>query len=568
MLAQEKIFKFFSFGLDEKTDQQIQTRILLTNIFSALAILFIVLFTVMAVINGERLIAWMLLSAMVLIVLNVLYMVWTRNVHHSIPFLLGLMAFILMFLLVNGGTRATGYLWGLTFPIISLILMGLKRGSISSLVYLLLAGTILFGNFSFVRVDYERIFSLRYVLTYLGIYILIYAFEYLRQKNVMKLDRALEEATFETRSRDEFISRLSHQLRTSLNNITLVSNLLSNTKMDQQQRDLIDTILASTNNLVEAVNNIVKISDIGIRSIKETSIAFNLGSAVDNILNLFPTSEYPNLDCSLIVDPTISNQVQGDPIRIKQLFLNLLENILKFSKPESLLKVRIQIVNNRETEQKIQLRFRISASLSHEEGSGVPLSLERADLDIPRKFTELVGGELTCRDGETESEFLFTLEFRKSDIKIRKMPAAQQAEREALKPERRIELKDASILLVEDNMINQKIVILSLEGLVKNIDIANNGKEALDKFGTSNYDIILMDIQMPVMDGFLATKKIREIEASTNSFTPIIAITANAMSGDRETCLAVGMDDYICKPFQFDMLIDKMKNLLAKSTTA
>jgi CheY-like chemotaxis protein len=131
-----------------------------------------------------------------------------------------------------------------------------------------------------------------------------------------------------------------------------------------------------------------------------------------------------------------------------------------------------------------------------------------------------------------------------------------------------VEIGEASILLVEDNLINQKIVLLSLEKLVRNIDIASNGKEALDKFGTANYDLILMDIQMPVMDGFLATKKIREIEASTNSFTPIIAITANAMSGDREACLAVGMDDYISKPFQIDILVEKMKTLLSKSATA
>jgi CheY-like chemotaxis protein len=115
---------------------------------------------------------------------------------------------------------------------------------------------------------------------------------------------------------------------------------------------------------------------------------------------------------------------------------------------------------------------------------------------------------------------------------------------------------------VEDNLINQKIVQLSLKEKVKNLDIANNGKEALDKFDKSRYDIILMDIQMPVMDGILATKKIREIEASTSSQTPIIAITANALSGDREKCLAVGMDDYIAKPFQVDVLLYKMKNLL------
>jgi CheY-like chemotaxis protein len=129
-----------------------------------------------------------------------------------------------------------------------------------------------------------------------------------------------------------------------------------------------------------------------------------------------------------------------------------------------------------------------------------------------------------------------------------------------------VDLKDANILLVEDNLINQKIVILSIQKLVKNIDVANNGKEALDKFGTSKYDIILMDIQMPVMDGILATKKIREIESSTNRHTPIIAITANALAGDKENCLAAGMNDYISKPFQPEVLIHKIKNLLTSSS--
>ena len=122
--------------------------------------------------------------------------------------------------------------------------------------------------------------------------------------------------------------------------------------------------------------------------------------------------------------------------------------------------------------------------------------------------------------------------------------------------------KNANILLVEDNAINQKIIILSLKNMVKNIDIANNGKDALDKFGTSKYDLILMDIQMPVINGIVATKKIRELEATSNTQTPIIAITANALSGDKETCLAAGMNDYISKPFQVEVLVNKMKALL------
>jgi len=128
-----------------------------------------------------------------------------------------------------------------------------------------------------------------------------------------------------------------------------------------------------------------------------------------------------------------------------------------------------------------------------------------------------------------------------------------------LKERTRKELKDVNILLVEDNSINQKITLLTLRPLVNNIDTAINGKEALDKFGTSTYDLILMDIQMPVMSGLMAAEKIRALESSTNSHVPIIAITANAMLGDKERCLSAGMDDYISKPFQPAALIEKIR---------
>jgi CheY-like chemotaxis protein len=544
------------------------TKVLLTNIFSVLGIIFFLLFAVLDYFRGESLYTWVLLAASGLGILNMIYLVRTLRVQHSIFFLLGLMAALLLFLLVWGGTSATGYLWALTFPIISLILLGLQRGSISSLIFLLLAGIVIFGGFPLTRLEYGPIFSLRYLSTYLGIYVLVYTFEYLKAKNLMKLDKALEEATFETRSRDEFIARLSHQLRTSLNNITLVSNLVSKTELDPEQKNLVDTILASTNNLVETVNNIVKISNIEISSIKGTEVSFDLGAAIETILHLFPASEYDDLEISLSLDPTISNQVHGDPIRIKQLFLNLIENIIKHSRADSKLRIKIHIINNRETEDNIQLKFEISACLTAGEECTLPIPLEQMDLSIAGRFAEMLGGNLVSTESTNRTEFRLVLDFVKSEVRTRKVTAVHPGDRISLKPERRVPLEEASILLVEDNQINQKIVLLSLEKLVRSIDIASNGKEALDKFGTSNYDLILMDIQMPVMDGFLATKKIREIEASTNSFTPIIAITANAMSGDREACLAVGMDDYISKPFQIDMLIEKMKVLLSKPATA
>jgi CheY-like chemotaxis protein len=576
MLTQEKIFKFFSFGLNEKTDPQLQSRIVLSNIFSSLGILFFVGFAIAALLSRSYWLALILASASLLTGFNTLFLVRTRRVRQASGFLLALMAVLLLAILIHGGSGGTGYLWGLSFPVIALILAGIKRGSMSSLVYLALTAVILYGNLTFVQPDYHLTFSTRYVFAYLGIYILIYAFEYLRIFNVQKLDKALEEANFESRSRDEFISRLSHQLRTSLNNITLVSNLVSKSELTDEQSDLINTILASTNNLVEAVNNIVKVSNIDLQSVREASLSFDLAAAIENILQLFSAAEYEGLNVTLEPDATLSNQVMGDPIRIKQLFLNLVENIVKLGQVNHQMNIQIKIFNYRETDAKLTLRFKILACLAPKPAGKtrearanltckLPVPVAEMDLSIPEKFVDILGGQLLTETFEDHTLFTFDLEFDKSSKKLKKGAKGLYFGVEDIRITKKVELKDANVLLVEDNPINQRIVVLSLDPLVKNIDLALNGKEALDKFGTTNYDLILMDIQMPVMDGFLATKKIREIETSSNAYTPIIAITANAMAGDREACLAVGMDDYISKPFQVDVLVDKMKALLAKS---
>ena len=184
------------------------------------------------------------------------------------------------------------------------------------------------------------------------------------------------------------------------------------------------------------------------------------------------------------------------------------------------------------------------------------------DFTIARKIIQYYKGDLDIISEDNKTLLSFTIELKK-DNRFPSHKAELEKESNKLLPgKRKINLLDANILLVEDNAINQKIIILSLKNTVKNIDIAHHGKEALDKFGTTKYDLILMDIQMPVMNGIIATKKIRELESATNSTTPIIAITANALSGDKESCLAAGMNDYVSKPFHIDILIQKMKNLL------
>ena len=174
------------------------------------------------------------------------------------------------------------------------------------------------------------------------------------------------------------------------------------------------------------------------------------------------------------------------------------------------------------------------------------------DLSISEKLLKTLGRKLEYKEIKEKSFFIFSLEFEKVVYK----------EAAAIRKEK-VNMIDSNILIVEDNEINQQIMRLSLIKLVKSVDVAENGKTALDMFGLNRYDIILMDIQMPIMNGITATKKIREIEKSTNTHTPIIAITANAMLGDKETCLSAGIDDYLSKPYQMEDLISKMKSLLS-----
>jgi CheY-like chemotaxis protein len=571
MLSSNKIFTFLTFGQQAKTEPKKLSRIILINAISIISLFFLLIYGVLETINKEFVLAGVLYTVSLLDIVNLIILNRTHKVSFSEYFIIVISSALLLYLFAIGDPWKLGYLWSLLVPALSLILLGLRRGTIFSAIFIGLAMLLIIPGFSFIKIDYTPGFILRFVTAYLATYLLVYSYEYLRLVNISRLDKAREEAEFETKSRDEFISRLSHQLRTSLNNITLISNLVSESMLEAKQRDLIDTILASANNLVEAVNDIVKISSIDVRQIKESKVHFDLYSSIESIHQLFSDKEGRDLVINIKQDDTLTNQIIGDPVRIKQFFLNFLEKVTKEEDARLKSRINIQILNTKETDREVTLRFNILVSriraektdvMSPEEAAFIPIDVDKIDLSIPKRLIQLLGGTLTTENFDYETLFSFDLNFQKSDIKLRKEAVTELPFAE-LKIPRKVLLKDASVLLVEDNIINQKIVVLNLEKIVKNIDIAINGKEALDKFGTSKYDVILMDVQMPVMDGILATKKIREIESSTNSFTPIIAITANAMSGDRETCLAVGMDDYISKPFQVGELVEKMNNLLA-----
>ncbi len=561
--------------IKQKTDKAIigeELNTLITNsIASLFLILYFIVYSVIAIFNENYILAAVLASSSLLIYINYKLLFYKYNINASNNILLFINALLFSYLLATKGAFDTGFLWIFIFPILALGLKGLKKGAQYSLGFLSICIVIIIvTNYISFLPDYDLFFSLRLIGSYFAMHLILYIHEYIKKTNRENLNKRITENSKELRSKDEFISRLSHQIRTPLNNITLISTLVNQTKFDPEQRDLFETIIASTNNLVNVVNNIVNVRSIDFDKEMQSSVNFNLHATIENTLKLFDSQHKDSVN--IVLSNRIKDDFVGDPVRIKQLFLTIIENYLKTAFQKEKQNLEIEIFYEHENSVKPTICFKIISDnfkvvehkgahyltniLDSFDSNNRHLNELQYDFSIAEKIIALYNGFLEFN--VSDCLFKFTLILPKAS----KQQSIDSDAPEIIQHTRAADLKDANILLVEDNSINQKIVLLSLKGKVKSIDLASNGKEALDKFGTTKYDVILMDIQMPVMNGIVATKKIRELESSTNMHIPIIAITANALSGDKEACLAAGMNDYISKPFQVEILLQKMENLL------
>jgi len=502
-----------------------------------------------------------LFSALLLILLNIIIFPVRKNFERPATILTIILGVSFLYTFYYYERMPYAWLWLFLFPVFTNILLGLKKGMLLSLLFPLFLVPGLFLSKFFPEINTDVFFISTLLTGFFTLLFAIYLFNRLKEKETSEYSGKLKKSLEEAQNKNEFISTLSHQLRTSLSNIILVNNLIKSSGLNDNQNDLVDTLIASTNNLVDTANKMADVSHADMAKIKETKVSFEINTALNNIINLFINNQ--GLSTKLSVSENITSYIIGDPIKLKQIFLNIFQSILQLSK-EKVQHLNINIVIASETKTDIHLKFEIETCLSNsadKQECEEVIDLQNNDLANASNLIKSYDSNLNIVRRNNSTLLHFTLAFKKDQKKLVNDKSIE--EKESLSKKTKVDLKDANILLVEDNLINQKIVILSLKNTVKNVDVAANGKEALDKFGTTRYDLILMDIQMPVMDGIIATKKIREIESSTNTQTPIIAITANALSGDRENCLAVGMNDYISKPFQVDVLIQKMGKLLA-----
>ena len=396
----------------------------------------------------------------------------------------------------------------------------------------------------------------------------------LMQKNINQRTEDLiaesEKAKAASKAKSDFLATMSHEIRTPINGVIGSLSLLDVEDLAESDASQIKTALSSAEILMTTVNDILDFSKIESGQLSIFNVPISVRQFIKDIENVYrPLMEAEGLSFKIDNDDLQSEYFFADPIRIKQIISNYLNNAIKFSKTGT---ITLRTFTRSSDD---QVGFSVS-----DEGIGIKdkdfgaLFQQFSQIDsgasrmhggtglglvIVSKLVELMNGTVDAKSeygkGSCFSIYLPLIPATAEDYD------STQPVKASIKATVSNKLS-AEILLVEDNMINQKVATKLLEKAGCEVTIANNGVEALDKIQGARFDVVLMDCQMPVMDGLTATAKIREFDNKT----PIIALTANAQDSDREACMQVGMNDFVSKPFRPDTLFSAIKNQIAKSS--